>query len=119
MRRTVLQYPAWLAEKESLLSKEDYERCERNDLPNIGTQGLMYGGGGGFRYGKQYQYFQQITAVYEAEPDNFMRLSELMQEMQETGQPPSEIVKELAPGLEFDGEGMPAMPNMVRLRCCG
>jgi hypothetical protein len=38
-----------------------------------------------------------------------------MQEMQETGQPPSEIVKELAPGLEFDGEGMPVMPNMVRI----
>ncbi|RLN67758.1 hypothetical protein BBJ28_00015516 [Nothophytophthora sp. Chile5] len=49
-------------------------------------------------YGKQYQYFQQIVAMYESEPDNFARLSELMQEMQETGQPPSEIVKDLAPG---------------------
>lgn len=66
------------------------------------------------RYGKQYQYFQQIIAVYESEPDNFARLSELMQEMQETGQPPSEIVKDLAPGLQFDDEGMPVMPNMVR-----
>ncbi|GAB9462736.1 Peroxisome chaperone and import receptor [Globisporangium polare] len=83
------RYPEWLAEKESLLSKEDYER-----------------------YGKQYQYFQQIIAVYESEPDNFARLSELMQEMQETGQPPSEIVKDLAPGLQFDDEGNPVMPNM-------
>lgn len=66
------------------------------------------------RYGKQYQYFQQIIAVYESEPDNFARLSELMQEMQETGQPPSEIVKDLAPGLQFDDEGNPVMPNMVR-----
>jgi peroxin-19 len=33
--------------------------------------------------------------------------------MQETGQPPSEIVKGLAPGLQFDEEGMPIMPNMV------
>jgi hypothetical protein len=66
------------------------------------------------RYGKQYQYFQQIIAVYESEPDNFARLSELMQEMQETGQPPSEIVKDLAPGLQFDDEGMPIMPNMVK-----
>ncbi|EGZ30038.1 hypothetical protein PHYSODRAFT_310116 [Phytophthora sojae] len=82
-------YPEWLAEKESLLSKEDYER-----------------------YGKQYQYFQQIVAVYESEPDNFARLSELMQEVQETGQPPSEIVNDLAPGLQFDDEGMPIMPNM-------
>lgn len=65
-------------------------------------------------YGKQYQYFQQIIAVYESEPDNFARLSELMQAMQETGQPPSEIVKDLAPGLEFGDDGMPVMPNMVR-----
>lgn len=77
--------------------------------------------------------------MYDAEPDNSARLSELMQEMQETGQPPSEIVKDLAPGrissldvlawlrlvtvdcccfcskgLQFDDEGMPVMPNMVR-----
>ncbi|TYZ64335.1 hypothetical protein PybrP1_012304 [[Pythium] brassicae (nom. inval.)] len=89
MRQICERYPEWLAEKESLLSKEDYER-----------------------YGKQYQYFQQIIAVYESEPDNYARLSELMQEMQETGQPPSEIVKDLAPGLQFDDEGMPVMPNM-------
>lgn len=89
MKQICERYPEWLAEKESLLSKEDYER-----------------------YGKQYQYFQQIVAVYESEPDNYARLSELMQEMQETGQPPSEIVKDLAPGLQFDDEGMPIMPNM-------
>uniref|UniRef100_H3GM11 Uncharacterized protein n=1 Tax=Phytophthora ramorum TaxID=164328 RepID=H3GM11_PHYRM len=89
MKQICERYPEWLAEKESLLSKEDYER-----------------------YGKQYQYFQQIVAAYESEPDNYARLSELMQEMQETGQPPSEIVKDLAPGLQFDDEGMPIMPNM-------
>ncbi|TDH68618.1 hypothetical protein CCR75_000314 [Bremia lactucae] len=85
------KYPEWLADRKALLSKEDYER-----------------------YGKQFQCFQQIVATYESEPDNFARLSELMQEMQETGQPPSEIVKELAPGLQFDKEGMPLLPNMVR-----
>ncbi|OQR92371.1 hypothetical protein THRCLA_08722 [Thraustotheca clavata] len=89
MKQICEKYPEWLAEKESVLSKEDYER-----------------------YGKQYQYFQQILAVYETEPDNYARLSELMQEMQECGQPPSEIVKELAPGLQFDDDGMPIMPNM-------
>ncbi|KAF0685728.1 Aste57867_22427 [Aphanomyces stellatus] len=89
MKQICEKYPEWLAEKEAHLSKEDYQR-----------------------YGKQYQYFQQILAVYETEPDNYARLSELMQEMQECGQPPSEIVKELAPGLQFDDEGMPIMPNM-------
>ncbi|GLD93492.1 hypothetical protein PINS_up002084 [Pythium insidiosum] len=89
MKQICERYPSWLAEKQPLLPAEDYER-----------------------YGKQYQYFQRIIAVYESEPDNFAKLSELMQAMQETGQPPSEIVKELAPGLQFDDEGMPVMPNM-------
>ena len=32
--------------------------------------------------------------------------------MQQYGQPPAEIMKDLAPGLKFDEEGMPIMPNM-------
>ena len=37
---------------------------------------------------------------------------ELMQEIQEYGQPPVEIIKDLAPELEFDDEGMPIMDPM-------
>lgn len=33
------------------------------------------------RFGRQYQYFQQLVAVYETEPDNFPRLMELMQDV--------------------------------------
>ena len=40
-----------------------------------------------------YQYFQKIVAVYESEPNNYTRLMELMQDMQECGQPPAEIVR--------------------------
>lgn len=83
------KYPEWLAENEPKLKKEEYER-----------------------FGKQYQYIQRIVAVYETQPDNFERLMELMQDMQECGQPPADIVKELAPGLEFGPDGMPVMPNM-------
>ena len=83
------KFPEWLADNEPKLSTDDYER-----------------------YGKMYQYFQKITAVYETEPDNFPRLVELMQDMQECGQPPAEIIRELAPGLEFGKDGMPIMPNM-------
>lgn len=32
---------------------------------------------------------------------------EYMQEVQEYGQPPVEIIKEIAPGIELDEEGMP------------
>ena len=33
-------------------------------------------------------------------------------DVQQYGQPPAEIIKELAPGLEFNAEGMPIMPGL-------
>lgn len=33
-------------------------------------------------------------------------------QLQECGQPPPEIIKELAPGLEMGQDGMPNLPNM-------
>jgi len=84
------KYPAWLADNESSLSKGDYER-----------------------YGKQYQYYQRIVALYETEPDNVARVSELLQDMQEFGQPPAELIKELAPGLEMSPDGVPIMPGLM------
>ena len=89
MKSVCLKYPEWLVEAKSQLSEEDY-----------------------VRYGTQYQYFQRIVAVYETEPDNYPRLMELMNDIQEYGQPPADIIKELAPGLMFNEEGMPIMPNM-------
>ncbi|CAM9243407.1 unnamed protein product [Ectocarpus sp. 4 AP-2014] len=82
-------YPEWLATHRERLAPADYQR-----------------------YGQQYQSFQRVLAVYETEPDNFPRLMELMQDMQEHGQVPAEIIKELAPGLEFNAEGAPIMPNV-------
>lgn len=35
-----------------------------------------------------------------------------MFDMQKYGQPPAEIIKDLAPGLKFDENGLPIMPNM-------
>lgn len=63
-------------------------------------------------YGRQYMTFQKLLAVYDTEPDNFPRLMELMFDMQAFGQPPADIIKDLAPGLKFDENGMPIMPNM-------
>ncbi|CAM9160605.1 unnamed protein product [Laminaria digitata] len=83
------KYPEWLATHRDKLAAADYQR-----------------------YGQQYQSFQRVLAVYETEPDNFPRLMELMQDMQEHGQVPAEIIKELAPGLEFNAEGAPIMPNV-------
>lgn len=33
----------------------------------------------------------------------------LMQEVQEYGQPPAEIIKDIAPGLELDSNGLPKL----------
>jgi peroxin-19 len=37
---------------------------------------------------------------------------ELMFDLQKYGQPPADIIKDLAPGLQFDENGIPIMPNM-------
>jgi peroxin-19 len=83
------KFPEWLALHKKNLAITEYEN-----------------------YGKQYQAFQKILAVYQTEPDNFPRLMELMFDMQQFGQPPAEIIQDLAPGLRFDENGMPIMPNM-------
>lgn len=83
------KFPEWLALQRRNMSDTDY-----------------------VNYGRQYQVFQKLLAVYDSEPENFPRLMELMFEMQEYGQPPAEIIKGLAPGLLFDENGMPIMPNM-------
>jgi hypothetical protein len=41
-----------------------------------------------------------------------VRLMELMFDIQQYGQPPADIIRDLAPGLKFDENGMPIMPNM-------
>jgi peroxin-19 len=37
------------------------------------------------------------------------QLIEYMQEIQEYGQPPSDIIQEIAPGIELDSDGIPKM----------
>ena len=89
MKEVCNRFPTYLATNKDVLSIEEYQR-----------------------YGNQYQYFQKICHIYETEPDNFVRLMELMQDIQEYGQPPVDIIKELAPDLHFDEIGMPIMdPN--------
>ncbi|CAG8667551.1 325_t:CDS:2 [Cetraspora pellucida] len=78
------KYPKWLEENKSKVSEEDYERYE-----------------------KQSKYIQKIIEKYEA-PD-FDENNEQQNKaiLQELGQPPAEILNELAPGIELDEQGMP------------
>jgi peroxin-19 len=85
-------YPTWLAANRSKISEEDYRR-----------------------YSKQYEYVQRICEVYERQPENTTQIMQLMQEMQAEGQPPTEIVQNLAPGLNFGSDGMPEIPELDQL----
>jgi len=56
--------------------------------------------------------FQLLVMAYETDPDNFSHITALMQQLQEYGNPPADIIRELAPGLELSPDGMPQLPNM-------
>ena len=83
------KFPEWLSIQEASLSKEEYTR-----------------------FGRQYQQFQKLVTTYETEPDNFPRLTEILFDLQEYGQTPADIIRELAPGLQFNEEGLPVMPDL-------
>ena len=51
----------------------------------------------------------QLLAVFDHAPDDRGRIMQLMQEMQACGAPPQEIMSELAPGLNFNGDGTPQL----------
>lgn len=90
MKAICEEFPEWLAVHGARLDNEKYQA-----------------------YGRMYQIFQKMVDTYETQPDNFPRLLELMQDMQECGNPPPEILAKLAPGLQLSPDGLPAMmPNM-------
>lgn len=76
------RYPKWLEDHKSTLSEEDYNR-----------------------YSHQYKLIQELNVVYDSEPGNFNKIVELMQKMQECGQPPNDIVNELAPDFDISNLG--------------
>ncbi|PSS01088.1 Peroxisome biogenesis protein like [Actinidia chinensis var. chinensis] len=90
------RYPKWLEEHKSKLSKDDYER-----------------------YSHQYNLIKDLIEVYETEPGNFNKVVELMQKMQECGQPPNDIILELAPDFDFSSLGQ-LSPEMLESQqnCC-
>ncbi|XP_002976649.2 peroxisome biogenesis protein 19-1 [Selaginella moellendorffii] len=81
------RYPSWLEANKSKLSKEDRDR-----------------------FSKQHQLILELCRVYDTTPGDFDKITELMQSMQGCGQPPAEIVAELAPGLQLGEDGLPQLP---------
>ncbi|WOG90345.1 hypothetical protein DCAR_0209588 [Daucus carota subsp. sativus] len=90
MREIGGRYPKWLEDHKATLSTEEYER-----------------------YSHQHELIKEINGVYETEPGNFNKIVELMQKMQECGQPPDDIMRELAPDFDIStiGQLSPEMLN--------
>jgi len=65
MKSVCEKFPQYLAKNAIKMTKQEYEN-----------------------YGHMYQTYQKIVMLYETEPDNFPHLMELMQDLQERGQPP-------------------------------
>jgi len=89
MKEISLKYPEWLATNKDKVSKEEYTR-----------------------YCKHSECVKKICKVYEDEPNNTDKVVHLMQELQELGQPPLDMIKALAPDLELTEEGLPSA-NML------
>eukprot|EP01116_Phalansterium_solitarium_P002430 TRINITY_DN12450_c0_g1_i1.p2 TRINITY_DN12450_c0_g1~~TRINITY_DN12450_c0_g1_i1.p2 ORF type:complete len:254 (-),score=115.16 TRINITY_DN12450_c0_g1_i1:36-797(-) len=88
------KYPEWLEANRSKLSATEAANYER-----------------------QQQIVIQICQVYETQPDNTEAVMALMTQMQETGQPPTEIMKSLAPDLQFGEDGQPVLPALGDKNC--
>ncbi|XP_010549746.2 PREDICTED: peroxisome biogenesis protein 19-2-like isoform X1 [Tarenaya hassleriana] len=90
------RYPKWLEEHEASLSKEEYKR-----------------------YSRQYELIKELNGVYENDPNNSTKIMDIMQKMQECGQPPSDIVQEIDPGFDFASLGQ-ISPEMLESssNCC-
>ena len=65
MRCITERFPEWLAVHADDLTKLEYEN-----------------------YGNMYMTFQKLVLAYETDPDNFPRILELFQDLQDTGNPP-------------------------------
>ncbi|KAF3340213.1 peroxisome biogenesis protein 19-2-like protein [Carex littledalei] len=96
MKEIAQKYPKWLEEHKESLSKDDYHR-----------------------YTRQYQFIVRLNEVYENDSENFTKIVELMQKMQECGQPPNDIVQEVAPDLDLASLGQ-LSPEMLEgaPNCC-
>jgi len=86
MKQVAGRFPDWLKENAAYLDAKELEERE-----------------------KQCNAFQDLVRAYETEPENQTKIMELMQQVQEFGQPPKEIIAEVAPELELDEDGMPKL----------
>ena len=81
MREFRDKYPKWLETNKSSLTNDEFAR-----------------------YSKQFEYIKELCGVYETTPNDFERIVDIMQNMQACGQPPNDLVQELAPDMPLGGD---------------
>ncbi|KAJ3039067.1 hypothetical protein HDV00_012625 [Rhizophlyctis rosea] len=92
MKDLAAKYPEWMNANASQVSAEDMTK-----------------------YKKQLEIIKEIVAIYDACPtaeasaEDSRKVADLMQQMQECGNPPEEILQELAPGMEMGSDGLPKL----------
>jgi peroxin-19 len=82
MKDIVEKYPKWLEDNKDKISKEEYGR-----------------------YNNQLELMVKLIEVYENDPENMTRIFDIMQNMQECGQPPSDLVQDTVPDLDLSKLG--------------
>jgi len=90
------RYPSWIEENKDKLTKKEIDN-----------------------YKNQYKCCKEIVDIFEKYDTNEIskednkKVSELMQKMQGYGNPPSEILKELAPDMIVGPDNMPKLPDNI------
>ncbi|KAI8052031.1 Pex19 protein family-domain-containing protein [Syncephalis plumigaleata] len=93
MKELAEKYPAYLAEHKEKIPADTYTQYEQQ-----------------YTYVNKFSTFNDDLAAAAAEVDS--TISELMQKMQDCGQPPKELLEQLAPGMDFNEDGIPNPPDM-------
>eukprot|EP00127_Corallochytrium_limacisporum_P006423 Clim_evm13s227 gene=Clim_evmTU13s227 len=83
-------YPGWLDANEDTLTEEEHKK-----------------------YTAQYGVMKELKEAYENETGNFNRILELMSKVQEHGHPPQSLLSQVVPGMEYDANGQPKLPDNV------
>jgi hypothetical protein len=86
--------------------RERYPLFLRDNKPPALSEGEFQ------KYTRQFEIVTALCATFEEEPSNVDKVMKLMEEMQETGHPPPQIVAAMAPeGVELDENGQPKLPG--------
>lgn len=135
IKQVASKFPAWLEESRNYLSEKEFKECvllmlridqyyaeqrwsfvidrtqhshqQTGKIISSISPRLNHICAFFYRRSKQCELYQKLVRCYETTPEDTKRLTDLMQQVHEYGQPPPEIIKEVAPGLELDADGMP------------